>query len=77
MNQSVILATLSHSKDFALTDFNHIHSRDGDDWVCGRSMAVRDEQVLLSEGRDPDEDEACRLCAERIIGRFGDPMHVH
>jgi hypothetical protein len=60
-----------------LTDFNHIHSRDGDDWVCGRSMAVHDEQVLLSEGRDPDEEEACRLCAERIIARFGDPMHVH
>lgn len=61
----------------ALTDFNHIHSRDGDDWVCGRSMAVHDEQVLLSEGRDPDEEEACRQCAERIIARFGDPMHVH
>lgn len=60
-----------------LTDFNHIHSRDGDDWVCGRSMAVRDEQLLHCEGRDPDELEACRLCAERIIGYFGDPMHVH
>jgi hypothetical protein len=62
---------------FRLTDFNHIHSRDGDDWVCGRSMAVRDEQLLHCEGRDPDEIEACRLCAERIIGYFGDPMHVH
>ena len=61
----------------ALTDFNHIHSRDGDDWVCGRSMAVHDEQLLHCEGRDPDEHEACRLCAERIIGYFGDPMHVH
>jgi hypothetical protein len=60
-----------------LTDFNHIHSRDGEDWVCGRSMAVREEQLLHVEGRDPDEEEACRLCAERIIGYFGDPMHVH
>jgi hypothetical protein len=40
-------------------------------------MAVRDEQLLHCEGRDPDEHEACRLCAERIIGYFGDPMHVH
>jgi hypothetical protein len=40
-------------------------------------MAVRDEQLLHCEGRDPDEQEACRLCAERIIGYFGDPMHVH
>jgi hypothetical protein len=68
-NRSDILAIL--------TDFNHIHSRDGDDWVCGRSMAVREEQLLHCEGRDPDELEACRLCAERIIGYFGDPMHVH
>jgi hypothetical protein len=60
-----------------LTDFNHIHSRDGDDWVCGRSMSVRDEQLLHCEGRDPEEIEACRLCAERIISYFGDPMHVH
>ncbi len=60
-----------------MTDFNHIHSRDGEDWVCGRSMAVRDEQLLHVEGRDPDEEEACRLCAERIMGYFGDPMHVH
>jgi hypothetical protein len=60
-----------------LTDFNHIHSRDGDDWVCGRSMALQDDQILQCEGRDPDEEEACRLCAERIIGFFGDPMHVH
>ena len=61
----------------ALTDFNHIHSRDGGDWVCGRSMALQNDQVLQSEGRDPDEEEACRMCAERIIGYFGEPMHVH
>jgi hypothetical protein len=71
-----ILARYS-SEDSALTDFNHIHSRDGEDWICGRSMAVRDQQLLHSEGRDPDEEEACRLCAERIIDHFGDPMHVH
>ena len=39
-------------------------------------MAVQNDQVLQCEGRDPDEDEACRLCAERIIGYFGEPMHV-
>ena len=60
-----------------MTDFNHIHSRDGDDWVCGRSMAVLDDQILQCEGRDQDEQEACRMCAERIIGYFGEPMHVH
>jgi hypothetical protein len=40
-------------------------------------MAVEDEQLLECEGRDADEQEACRMCAERIIGYFGDPMHVH
>jgi len=54
-----------------VTDFNHIHSREGDDWVCGRSMAVESDQLLQCEGRDPDEQEACRMCAER------EPMHVH
>ena len=68
---------VSIPEGFRLTDFNHIHSRDGEDWVCGRSMSVRDDQMLHCEGRDPDEIEACRLCAERIIGYFGDPMHVH
>jgi hypothetical protein len=77
INRSDILGYHSTPRISALTDFNHIHSRDGDDWVCGRSMAVHDQQVLLSEGRDPDEEEACRLCAERIIARFGEPMHVH
>jgi len=40
-------------------------------------MAVQGEQLLLCEGRDPDEEEACRLCVDRIVGYFGDPMHVH
>jgi hypothetical protein len=40
-------------------------------------MAVRDEQLLHCEARDPDEQEACRMCAERIMGYFGEPMHVH
>jgi hypothetical protein len=39
-------------------------------------MAVHSDQMLQCEGRDPDEEEACRLCAERIIGYFGEPMHV-
>ena len=76
MGRSDILAS-NHARVRALTDYNHIHSRDGDDWVCGRSMAVHGEQLLLCEGRDPDEEEACRLCADRIVGYFGDPMHVH
>jgi hypothetical protein len=76
-NRSDILTTYSLQRGSRLTDFNHIHSRDGEDWVCGRSMAVRDEQMLHCEGRDPEEIEACRLCAERIIGYFGEPMHVH
>jgi hypothetical protein len=40
-------------------------------------MAMQQDQLLQCEGRDPDEDEACRMCAERIIGFFGEPMHVH
>ena len=60
-----------------MTDFNHIHLRDGEDWVCGRSIAIRDEQLLHCEGRSPDEDEACRLCAERIVAYFGEAMLIH
>src|ERR1700684_3796838 len=76
-NRSDILTTYPIPRGSRLTDFNHIHSRDGEDWVCGRSLSVRDEQMLHCEGRDPDEIEACRLCAERIIGYLGEPMHVH
>ena len=59
-----------------MTDFNHIHSRDGEDWVCGRSMAVREDQVLQCEGRDPEEEEACRLMRGADYRIFGDAMHV-
>ena len=58
-------------------DFNHIHTRDNDDWVCVRSIANQSEQLLKCEGRDQEEDEACRLCAERIIGYFGHAMLIH
>ena len=60
-----------------MTDFNHIHLREGEEWVCGRSLAVESNPLLQCEGRDPDEQEACRMCAERIISYFGEPMHVH
>lgn len=60
-----------------MTDFNHIHTKDSDDWICVRSVAIENEQLLQCEGRDPEEDEACRLCAERIVGYFGAPMLIH
>jgi len=58
-------------------EFNHIHIRDGDDWICGRSMAFEDQELLRSEARDPDEQEACRRSAEQMLAYFGEPMHVH
>jgi|HubBroStandDraft_6_1064221.scaffolds.fasta_scaffold2949816_2 hypothetical protein len=58
-------------------EFNHIHLREGDEWTCGRSMWIKDQQVLVCEGHDQDEDEACRQCAENVLGHFGDAMHVH
>ena len=61
----------------SLIDLNHIHIRDGDDWICGRSIALHNEQLLRCEGRDPDEEEACRQCAERIVAHFGDAMLIH
>ena len=60
-----------------MTDFNHIHIKDGEDWVCGRSIAIQNEELLRCEGRDPDEEEACRLCAERIVAYFGEAMLIH
>ena len=60
-----------------MTEFNHIHIREGEDWVCGRTMAFDDKELLRCEARDFDEGEACRLCAEQTLAYFGDPMHVH
>ena len=59
-----------------MTEFNHIHIRDGEEWVCGRTMAFEDHELIRCEARDPDEEEACQSCAGQILSHFGDPMHV-
>jgi len=59
-----------------MTEFNHIHIRDGEDWLCGRSMAFEDQELIRCEARDPDESEACLRCSEQILAHFGDAMHV-
>ena len=60
-----------------MTEFNHIHVVDAGDWVCGRSMAFEDQELLRCEARAPDEGEACRRCVAQLLAYFGDPMHVH
>jgi len=60
-----------------VTEFNHIHIRDGEDWVCGRSLAVEDRELIRCEARDAFEEDACQRCAAQILSYFGDPMHVH
>lgn len=70
------LQDAEEAKDSRVTEFNHIHIRDGEDWLCGRSMAFEDREVIRCEARDPDEDEACRRCSEQILSYFGDAMHV-
>ena len=60
-----------------MTEFNHIHIHQDGEWVCGRSMAYEDQELIRCEARDPDEHEACRRCAEQMLGYFGEPMHVH
>ena len=59
-----------------MTEFNHIHIRDGEDWVCGRTMAFEDRELIRCEARDPDEEESCRRCSAQILSHFGDAMHV-
>ena len=59
-----------------MTEFNHIHILDGDDWVCGRSMAFEDQELLRCEARSAEEGEACRRCVAQLLAHFGDPMHV-
>ena len=58
-------------------EFNHIHLREGEAWVCGRAMAFEDRELLRAEARDADESEACLRCAEQILGYFGAALHVH
>lgn len=60
-----------------MTEFNHIHHREGDHWVCGRTLAFEDRELIRCEARDEDEEEACDSCADQILGYFGHPMYVH
>ena len=59
-----------------VTEFNHIHIREGEDWICGRSMAFDDQELLRCEARHEEEDAACRRCAAQLLAHFGDAMHV-
>jgi hypothetical protein len=70
-------AQLSLRLKSTVTEFNHIHIHENGDWVCGRSMAYEDQELIRCEARDSDEQEACRRCAGQLLGYFGDPMHVH
>jgi len=60
-----------------LVEFNHIHTHQDENWTCGRSMAFDDQELIHCEARDPDEEDACRRCAEQLLGYFGEAMRVH
>ena len=57
--------------DHHMTEFNHIHHQDHGDWVCGRTMAFEDREVIRCEARDLDEDQACAQCAGQVLAYFG------
>lgn len=59
-----------------MTDFNHIHMRHEGDWICGRSMAFEDQELIHCEARHPDESEACRRCTSQLLGFFGEVVYV-
>ena len=59
-----------------MTEFNHIHTRDGENWVCGRSVAFEERELLRCEARDAIEEDACRNCAMQLLEHFGGAMHV-
>jgi hypothetical protein len=59
-----------------MTEFNHIHLHQSDEWICARSLAFEDQELVRCESRSPDEDDACQRCAEQILNHFGDAMHV-
>jgi hypothetical protein len=59
-----------------MTEFNHIHHQDGNDWVCGRTMAFEDQELIQCQARDPDEEEACVRCAQRILAYFGKATYL-
>ena len=62
--------------ELPVTEFNHIHVHDGEDWICGRSMAFEDQELLRCESRHEEEEVACRRCASQLLAHFGDAMHV-
>lgn len=59
-----------------MTEFNHIHVREGEEWICGRTVAFEDQELLRCEARELDEEDACRECAMQLLAHFGDAMHV-
>ncbi len=60
-----------------MTDINHIHVQVEEDWICGRTLAYEDRELIHCEARDPVEETACQRCAEQLLNHFGEPMHVH
>jgi hypothetical protein len=59
-----------------VTEFNHMHHQEGGEWVCGRAMAFEDQELIHCEARDHDEAEACRNCAEQLLGYFGKATYL-
>jgi hypothetical protein len=59
-----------------MTEFNHIHRMEEGAWVCGRTLAFEDRELLRCEARDEAEIDACERCAARILGYFGPAMHI-
>jgi hypothetical protein len=59
-----------------VTEFNHIHVHEEDEWVCGRTMAIEDRELIHCEARGEIEAEACRRCSDQLLGYFGPAMHV-
>lgn len=59
-----------------VTEFNHIHHQESGDWVCGRSMAFEDRELIHCEARDRDEEEACMGCAEQVLMYFGRALYL-
>ena len=59
-----------------MLESNHIHVRDHDEWVCGRTLAFEDQELLRCEARHFEEEEACRRSAEQVLAYFGEALHV-
>ena len=48
-----------------MTDFNHIHLHEAGQWVCRRTFAWEDKELIRCEARDEEAEEACHQCAEQ------------